>query len=197
MVSSPAEDRTAPTGRHRLGPGPAADIPEAEEFEPERWETAIEDFAQVVALGIDRAQDLGDALGDFCSERPGLVKGLGAVAAGVLAGVVLARLTRPRSQAPVTPPAPAPQTEAALGAGLVGALVEVAGALAQALRREPTDGSAAADTQAHRDGRSARPPRIRMQHVAQLMPVAIALARNPAIRDLLVSSAMKAARRRP
>ena len=40
-----------------LDPAAAGAIPDVEEFEPERWETAVEDFAQIVAslssMGID------------------------------------------------------------------------------------------------------------------------------------------------
>lgn len=178
-----------------MGLEPAADIPEAEEFEPERWETAIEDVAQVVALGIDRAQDLADALGDFCSERPGLVKGLGAVAAGVLVGVVLAQITGRRAPSTAKARARVPQTDS-LSAGLAGALVEVLSALTQAVRSEQTDARTGTRSQVRRDGRWAAPPRIQMHHVAELLPLAITLAKNRTVRDFLVSSAMKAAHRR-
>ena len=43
------------------------DLPDAM---PERWETAIEDLAQAIALGLVRAQDLADALNDVLHARP-------------------------------------------------------------------------------------------------------------------------------
>src|SRR5438093_3770410 len=59
---------------------------------PERWETAVEDFAQLVALGLDRAQDLADVVGELNRTRPGVTKLVAAGAAGLVAGAFLAGL---------------------------------------------------------------------------------------------------------
>jgi len=178
-----------------LDPGTAEAFPDAEEFEPERWETAIEDFAQVVALGIDRAQDLADVIGDFCSERPGLIKAFGAISAGVVAGMVLARATSGRRRAqPVLPQSPPVPTSSGVAADLAGSLVAIASSLAQELRHQPQGGGAPPAKPQHQFWSG--PPRVQMRHVAQLLPVVITMAKNPLIRDLLVSSAVRAARRR-
>lgn len=173
-----------------MDPGISGSIPDAEEFEPERWETAIEDFAQVVALGIDRAQDLGDAIGDFCNDNPALVRGFQAVALGALAGVVLARVFSP----PKPAPARAPVRSGSGGASdLSGILIEAGSTLLRAAAR---NGAAPAKSSNGQAGSGGRFPRFEARHAAQLIPVVITLARNPLVRDLLFSSAMKAARRR-
>src|SRR5438552_4284967 len=74
------------------------------DFAPERWETVVEDVAQVVALGLERAEDLADVLGDLVRGRPGLPKIAAAVAVGMVLGSFAERLTRaqrPRIQLPV------------------------------------------------------------------------------------------------
>ena len=57
---------------------------------PERWETAVEDFAQLVALGLDRAQDLADVIGEVNRTRPGVTKAVAAALAGAVAGAFVA-----------------------------------------------------------------------------------------------------------
>jgi len=66
---------------------------------PERWETAIEDAAQVVALGLDRAQDLADIVNDFAHGHPSLAKGIGAAVVGAVVGSIIAGRRRPPSLA--------------------------------------------------------------------------------------------------
>src|SRR3954452_16816828 len=73
----------------------AEDLPDAM---PERWETAIEDLAQAIALGLDRAQDLADAINDVLHTRPMLAKAAGAAVVGAIAGTIIAsKLSRRRS----------------------------------------------------------------------------------------------------
>jgi hypothetical protein len=62
---------------------------------PERWETAIEDAAQVIALGLDRAQDLADLLNDFNHNHPSLAKAIAAALAGAFVGSFIAGRRRP------------------------------------------------------------------------------------------------------
>src|SRR4051812_43936582 len=57
---------------------------------PERWETAIEDAAQVIALGLDRAQDLADLVNDFSHNHPTLAKAIGAAVMGAVVGSFIA-----------------------------------------------------------------------------------------------------------
>src|SRR5687768_5120291 len=73
---------------------PADDLQDAM---PERWETAIEDLAQAIALGLDRAQDLADAINDVLRTRPVVAKAAGAAVVGAIIGVFLAsKLTAKR-----------------------------------------------------------------------------------------------------
>src|SRR4051794_35961214 len=65
----------------------SADIPNAV---PERWETAIEDLAQAIALGLDRAQDLADLINDTVRTRPVVAKAVGAAVVGAVVGTALA-----------------------------------------------------------------------------------------------------------
>src|SRR6266511_4800455 len=58
--------------------------------QPERWETAVEDFAQLIALGLDRAQDLADVIAELNRTRPGLTKAVTAGVAGAFVGVIVA-----------------------------------------------------------------------------------------------------------
>src|SRR2546429_6941801 len=87
-------------------------IPRAQ---PERWETAVEDLAQLVALGLDRAQDLADVVAELNRTRPGLVKAVSAGLGGALVGAVVAGLIprrRPSAKARATEAAKAVQKAA-------------------------------------------------------------------------------------
>ena len=173
----------------------SADFPDGAEFEPERWETAIEDFAQVVAMGIDRAQDLADLLGDFARTHPGLAKTLGAVAVGTVAGVVIAGVTA-RGRKPGHARRGAGRRSNANGQ-LADDLVGLAGDLVQGMARRVA--SRAAGDGSRADGasprRAWRPSRAHFGHAAQLVPIAFTLFRNPLVRQVIVRSAIRAARR--
>ena len=60
---------------------------------PERWETAIEDLAQAIALGLDRGQDLVDLINDALRTRPVVAKAIGAAVAGAILGTLVASLS--------------------------------------------------------------------------------------------------------
>ncbi|MEA2638820.1 MAG: hypothetical protein QOF51_214 [Chloroflexota bacterium] len=69
---------------------------------PERWETAIEDAAQLVALSLDRAQDVADIINDFAHARPVLFKAVLAATVGAFIGAVLAGRGRRRHRVDIS-----------------------------------------------------------------------------------------------
>ena len=186
-----------------------SDLPDAV---PERWETAIEDFVQLVALAIDRAQDLADVVNDILRGHPELVRAALAAAAGGVAGAILADRIGRRQQ-------PIPETlrqrtlrsasEAAERGGsfLGSAASGLRGSAEQWVRRAPPP-------EEIRDRARRRMPRldsmglpivgrgggggsaVHPRHAAQLLPIAVALLKNPIVRDLIIRSAMRAARSR-
>src|SRR5438309_740519 len=72
-----------------------------QEFTPERWETAIEDAAELVAMLLDRGQSLFDAANEFRKTRPMLASAAGAAIGGAALGMYVAgrrmRASRPMS----------------------------------------------------------------------------------------------------
>src|ERR1051326_8885539 len=72
-----------------------ADLPDAM---PERWETAIEDLAQAIGLGLDRSQDLADAINDVMRTRPVVAKAAGAAIVGAIVGSIIASKVGHRSR---------------------------------------------------------------------------------------------------
>jgi len=191
---------------------------------PERWETAVEDVAQLVALGLERAQDLADVIGDLNRSHPGLTKVVGAALAGAVAGVFLAgRIPRRR---------PSPLQRAKRTADVVrkasserASALEQAAAVAQAAaqrlaervpspadirdrlppidRSEIEDRASEARSRASDIGSRARrrlsAPGVgigKLGNAAKLFPIILALLRNPLVRALLWRSAARMAGKR-
>ena len=192
---------------------------------PERWETAVEDIAQLVALGLDRAQDLADVIAELNRTRPGVVKAVSAGIGGALVGAVIAgRIPRRRPSAKrrATEAAKAVQKAAQDRVSVLEQAAAVAQAAAQRMaERAPSasdirsrlprvDRSALGD-RASKAGRRASEARetarrrfagqgIGLGQVvtngAKLVPIVLALLRNPLVRQLLWSSATRMAARR-
>jgi hypothetical protein len=185
----------------------SADIPDAV---PERWETAIEDFVQLVALAIDRAQDLADVVNDLIRGHPELFRAAFAAAAGGVVGAFLADRVGRR-------PEPIRESlrertigRAAGAAGRGGALLGAAAAglrnsAEHLTRRAPSPEEIRQRTPrrfpslesfglpiASRGGAGSVDPR----YAAQLVPIAVALLKNPIVRDIMIRSAMRAVRTR-
>ncbi len=173
----------------------AADLPDAM---PERWETAIEDLAQAIALGLDRAQDLADAINDLIRTRPAVAKAVGAAAVGAVAGVMIANLTARKPK----PPSAQTLRESArqASASLVDQAILIARDAAERMaRRIPAKGEAlgrsvSGDGAVKRKGRLVDVSRAR--YAAQLVPLAFALLKNPIVREYLARAAMASTRRR-
>jgi hypothetical protein len=192
------------------------------EMVPERWETAVEDLAQLVALGLDRAQDLADAVNDIVRGHPALIKAVGASVAGVLIGGFIADRTRrrpptlaERSSRAAESARKAAGSAAERAAVQAQAAAEQAAAVAQSAARRVAERlpsreeiqqriPSRAEIEAQARSRNGHAPRIsrssvrdasQVQYAAQLVPVAITLLRNPLVRDLLVRAAVRAARR--
>src|SRR5881396_2248352 len=92
--TSPGSNWYDPNQNH-IGRGPKLaeeQFDEGMDFAPERWETVVEDVAQVLALGLERAEDLADVLSDLVRGRPGLPKIAAAVAVGMVLGSFAERL---------------------------------------------------------------------------------------------------------
>src|SRR5688572_22082256 len=63
---------------------------ETPEFTPERWELAIEDAAELVALMLERGQSLTEAIRDLSKQRPLLMASILAVGVGAIGGALFA-----------------------------------------------------------------------------------------------------------
>lgn len=169
---------------------------------PEQWETAIEDAAQLLAIGLDRAQDLADVINDFVRTHPTAAKALLAGAVGVVIGSFLADRTFPRRKTSLTASAAAVLRDAARRASVV----EEAGAIARdaaerLARRVPSRAeleavAARANGAARAQRRSGFPNPRDVRYAAQLLPMALTLLKNPLVRNLLWRSAMRVATKR-
>ncbi|MBM2809616.1 MAG: hypothetical protein HW416_375 [Chloroflexi bacterium] len=171
---------------------------------PERWETAIEDVAQVVALALDRVQDLVDLINDQTRARPGVAKILLAGVGGAVVGAFVAGRLRPRRDPTLTESTAALMRAASnRGSSALEEAASIAKAAAERVsHRIPSRGDIQEQV-AHLNGsaigtradRKAMPDAGQLRHAAELFPIAIALIRNPIIRDFLARSAMRATRR--
>lgn len=191
---------------------------------PERWETAVEDIAQLVALGLERAQDLADVVGELNRSHPGLTKVIGAAFAGAVAGAFLAGRVSHRRVKPVRRAKQAAQAVRKASSVRVSAL-EQAAAVAQAAaqrlaerapspadvrgrlprieRSEIADRASEARSRASGVGSRARrrlsAPSVgigQFGNAAKLVPIVLALLRNPLVRALLWRSVARMARKR-
>ena len=155
---------------------------------PERWETAVEDIAQVVAIGLDRVQDLIDVIGELNRARPGIAKLAAAVAGGALVG---AFLSGRRAQTRKRDVAVAARPSAAGSSALDQARTVARQAADRLATRVPS--SAALNDQGPRANR----PDVRQAvNAVQLVPIVLGLLRNPLVRDLIWRYAFRAGRRR-
>jgi hypothetical protein len=193
---------------------------------PERWETAIEDAAQVIALGLDRAQDLADLLNDFARQHPTASKLLLAGAGGLIVGSFIAG----RRRRPPTPAERAAQLATEARANAESMISDLSHRMpsrrammdhlprfdreAMAEHLPHLNREAMAERMPHLDreslagrlpnvngkalrrgGRPSSPDFSQVRYAAQLVPVALTLLRNPLVRQLVMRTAMRAARR--
>jgi len=192
---------------------PAADLPDAM---PERWETAIEDLAQAIALGLDRAQDLADAINDVLRTRPGVAKAAGAAVVGAVIGTFLASrlLAKPKPKVEVVRESvrDASSTAVDQASVVVDQAVAIARAAAERIAqrapsKEDLASGAARITDTIREKTSKSSEQVASAsksaqdskaaaYAAQLVPLTVALLKNPIVRDLLIRAAMQATNRR-
>jgi hypothetical protein len=137
---------------------------------PERWETTVEDLAQLVGLALDRAQDLADVVNDLARTRPALVKAVAAGTVGAVVGVLLADLTFGRRQGPARSPR--------------------GNSVAHERRAR---GAAATQEASAQEAR--RASLLHLGDAAELLPIAVAVFGNPVVRKVLMRVALRAARR--
>jgi hypothetical protein len=164
---------------------------------PERWETAVEDIAQVVAIGLDRAQDLFDIIGEVNRAKPGLLALVAAGLGGALAGGFLARRLRERQ-------ARRSRTRDAFAAARRAASERLAtmdltrSGAQQALDQSIGKSGVSAALLRERVQRLNRVPRpdVSVSSAAKLVPLMVALMRNPLVRDLILQLLLRPRRRR-
>jgi ElaB/YqjD/DUF883 family membrane-anchored ribosome-binding protein len=173
---------------------------------PERWETAIEDLAQVIALGLDRAQDMAEAANEAVRTRPVVAKAAGAAVVGAIIGTILAAKTSPPPRPKIRISREAAQEASAAAATQASLVVDQAVAIARATaerlaRKSPTPDepvNGMRETRRNRQAAAPAPPREvgRVGYAAQLVPLSVELLKNPIVRDLLIAMALRAARRK-
>ena len=157
------------------------------EFTPERWETAIEDAAEVVALLLDRGQALFDGFAELRRTRPLVVAAAGAALGGAVLGTVLAgRWLQRRKRHPMNAVAQASEVAQAAAERLAQRQV-LRGAKRIADLRDGVRG-------AHAQGRLVEGGRTARQLV-QLLPVVVAVLKNPLVRTMLWRFALRSVRR--
>jgi hypothetical protein len=165
------------------------DQPQGEEltdFTPERWEIAIEDAAELVALLLERGQSAYEELNDLAKRRPALVSAIAAVGAGALIGTVVAgmRARQHRAQTNVV-------TEAsAVAQAAIDRLAHQAHPIQSVRRIVSHNGSASAD----RQKRIAETSRSAKEAV-RLVPVVVGVLKNPLVRRILWRYASRALKR--
>lgn len=184
-----------------------ANLPEAV---PERWETAVEDFVQLVALAIDRAQDLADIVNDLIRGHPELVRVALAAAAGGAVGAILADRFASRPEPARESLRERTMRSAVDAAGRGGAILGAAAAgiresaeqwvhrmpTGPALRAQRRTGLLSLDGVGWPFAARRQSTRVRARDATQLVPIAFALLRNPIVRDFLIRSAIRAVRAR-
>ena len=192
---------------------PVADLPDAM---PERWETAIEDLAQAVALGLDRAQDLADAINDVLRTRPAVAKAVGAAVVGAIIGSFLASKLTPKPKPKVPDVREVARDASSAAVDQASVVVDQAVAIARAAaermaRRAPSKddvtSGASRLSDAIRDKASrgteqlaartkSGPDPKKAAYAAQLIPLAVAALKNPIVRDFVIRAAVQATSRR-
>ena len=144
----------------------APDQPDLSEAMPERWETTVEDLAQLVGVALDRAQDLADVVNDLARTRPDIMKVVAAGTMGAVVGVLLAGLTRRRREATIPSPRGNSVTHDRSSRGLP----------------VPTS--------------EGRRQAVQLSDAAELLPIAVTILGNPVVRRVLLRVAMRVVRRR-
>jgi hypothetical protein len=193
---------------------------------PERWETAIEDAAQVIALGLDRAQDLADVINDFARQHPIAAKLMLAATGGVIVGSVIAGRARRAPTAAEQASALAAQARSSAESRISDLSDRLPSRRAMLDRLPHIDREAVAERlpRVDREALAGRLPRLdrealtgrlpnvngealrrdrrpggldlaQVRYAAQLLPVGLALLRNPLVRQLVMRAAVRAARR--
>ena len=181
---------------------------------PERWETAIEDAAQVVAIGLDRAQDLADLLNDFARQHPTATKLILAAAGGMIVGSLIAGRVRRTLTVAERSTQFAEEIQSNTRSKITDLSARMPSRRAVLERLPRIDRGAMAEHMPHLDRdaltrrlphmdraalqrgrRASRPDLGQMRNAAQLVPVALTLLRNPLVRQLIMRSAVRAARR--
>ena len=157
---------------------------ETAEFTPERWELAIEDAAELVALMLERSLSLYDDARDLWKTRPLLVSWAAAVVGGTLMGAIFVgiRMRRRAARANVLTQASA-----------------VAQAAAQRLAEQPGTIRSIRRVVSHNGVTDSKKRIVETSHTAQemmrLVPVVVAVLKNPLVRRLLWRYARQALRR--
>ncbi len=178
---------------------------------PERWETAIEDFVQLVALAIDRAQDLADVVNDLLRGHPELVRAALAATAGAVVGAVLADRVG-RKPEPIIEAAPdramsraarvADRGTAILAATAAG----LRGSAQQWVRRAPPPEEIRERARRRVPSldafglpivrRGQRGLQVTPREAVQLVPILVTLLKSRIVRELIIRAALRAARPR-
>ncbi len=162
---------------------------ELEEPGGERWEIAAEEVAQTAALTLERMETLTGLIIDQWRKRPVLTSSLAAVFAGVVLGTAIAGRTR-RGARPARR-----MTKAAVGEGAA----KVAGGLPNLRAVGGRDWSfPARNSASQRVMRNLvdRNSRIGARYAVELVPIVVALLKNPLVRQFAWRMAVRGFRRR-
>lgn len=159
---------------------------ETTDFTPERWEIAIEDAAELVALLLERSQTLYQDLSELAKRRPVLVGGLAAVGAGALIGTIYASTRARRRSAASNVVVQA----SAVAQAAAEKLSQGPGAIRSVRRMVTQSGTLSSDPKKRivETSRSA-------QDVMRLVPIVVAVLKNPFVRRVLWRYARGALRR--
>lgn len=186
-----------------MEPGQSREEDPMASVEPERWETAIEDLAQLVALGLDRAQDLYDAISDLLRARPGLAQAIAAGIIGTIVGAFIAsRLTRPRSlRERVSGQVDSTREAVGRRMAILEQAATIAAEAAQRLARSMPSREEFEERIPRRGDRAQHASRrtstrgFGARDVVELVPIGLALLKNPLVRQMVLRSAARATRR--
>ena len=168
---------------------PQAEEPQAEgtsEFAPERWEVAIEDAAETVALLLYRGQAAAETIGELWRTRPIFVSAAGAAMGGAFIGALLAGHQFRRRRRPMS------------------ALAQATAVAQAAVQRRAQQQSlwSSKGAASLKNGVAASRPRRRLieggrtaRQLIRLLPIVVAVLKNPLVRQLLWRYAVRAVKR--
>jgi hypothetical protein len=159
----------------------------------ERWDEAIEDLAEVAVLLLDRAQVAGGVMGQFWRSRPVLASTLLAAAGGALVGVVIGgRAARAKGRSAPQKPVRSSAAAQAAATAREGAERLLHGALGAAGK-----GPSGTQNGLARWRRPVGRVHVRQaRYAADLLPVALAVLKNPLVRRMVWRLALRSFRRR-